>query len=580
MYITKIEIEHFRGVTGHLTLNLGASVNGRLPILLLHGDNGTGKSSIVDALEFCLQGRLNRQKGFTQPEVPLLLSIGAKSGYTSVEFDNGRIEKRNFFIEENKGLSVKPAGNLPEFRISPIILRRADILSFWDTAEHQRQIVFADFILSASHQGELNEFNQGRINELERRQAAIKTERQRFIAEIAVFLNISTVEIPLEIQSFLKFIKDNVYSGLTQQDRQNVRDKGNFIKNIPKQIVEAYKNVEKLTRELMQVRTLLKQVANAKPPARFNAVRDLLIAAEKELTAAFQVISPFGTQVEQLKILSGNIGKVDLDISVILVGDKTINPRRVFSEANRDLLALLVFLTIIYESGMRGQNKFLILDDVFQSVDAGIRLRVAEYIFKKFVDWQLVVTTHDRLWHQQLRELSRSHNKPLYDYTVLRWDSSVGPIIAGATDDPRSRLKKSIQEGDSISICAHGGLLLELLCQEMTINLAVSIPRRAGDKYTLGDMWPGLFKVLKRSSLKLFAEEVERWSLLRNLAGAHYNAWAQNVSLTEAIGFGSSVLNLLDATKCNKCSNFIQISNKTQGLACKCGHLAVSDYKP
>lgn len=580
MVITKIIINGFRGVRTELTLNTGESTNGRTPVLLLHGDNGTGKSSIVDAFEFCLQSRLHRRGGLSNPETPYSLALGVNSGFIKVDFEDGSSAERKIEINPKSGnIHATPSQPYEDYKIAPIVLRRSDILLFWDTPEHQRQTVFTDISLNSNATQAPEEFQNERLTEFEKERTKLKDERRRNADKLAHTLGISAAEINFATNELAKLIKEHVYGGMSQQQRQEARQRGVKVKNVSQEALGYAKRIEELSAPIMNLSGRIKNLSKNVGNPRLQAVKNLLKSAELELTTAFKEISTSSALIDKVEIKTGNIGSVDLSIVVNTIDGYQVNPKRIFSEANRDLLAFLVFLTIIHEAGRRGQNKILILDDVFQSVDAGIRLRIAEYVFKRFADWQVIITTHDRLWHQQLRLLVHRNGRQLIDQTVLRWEPSVGPIIIGATSDAEARLKKALHEGDTIGVCANGGLLLELLCQELTVNLATSVTRRPGDQYTLGDMWPSLSKALKRSSLKIQAENIDRWSSLRNLVGAHYNAWAQNVSLIEANGFGNAVLALIDATKCEFCSSFLSTSQKWMGLQCKCGKLVVTDYK-
>jgi len=115
-------------------------------------------------------------------------------------------------------------------------------------------------------------------------------------------------------------------------------------------------------------------------------------------------------------------------------------------------------------------------------------------------------------------------------------------------------------------------------CDKLSWTLPISITRRKEDKYTLGDLWPGIYKILKKTNVKAVAEEVDKWLHLRNIAGAHYNEWARSVSLEEAKLFAESVIQLFWHVKCNSCFRWIE-STGGQGKhwSCRCNKLNISN---
>jgi len=66
--LTSITIKDFRSINGSITVPLDA------PIVLIHGVNGAGKSSVLSALELALTGRVES----------LSRSEGASSGIWSI----------------------------------------------------------------------------------------------------------------------------------------------------------------------------------------------------------------------------------------------------------------------------------------------------------------------------------------------------------------------------------------------------------------------------------------------------------------------------------------------------------------
>jgi DNA repair exonuclease SbcCD ATPase subunit len=58
--IKTLHISCFRGIPTDVEISFTAASGSASSILLL-GDNGAGKSSVADALEFCLRGKVSRR---------------------------------------------------------------------------------------------------------------------------------------------------------------------------------------------------------------------------------------------------------------------------------------------------------------------------------------------------------------------------------------------------------------------------------------------------------------------------------------------------------------------------------------
>lgn len=106
------------------------------------GDNGSGKSSVVDALEFALQGRLQRSRAFTSPSNPSIINLSSGAEATvQVELDDGKVVNRRAWKNSNEEFQYV-GGAHPAFDLSPLVLRRLDVLQFWDTPDEQKQVLF------------------------------------------------------------------------------------------------------------------------------------------------------------------------------------------------------------------------------------------------------------------------------------------------------------------------------------------------------------------------------------------------------------------------------------------------------
>lgn len=174
----------------------------------------------------------------------------------------------------------------------------------------------------------------------------------------------------------------------------------------------------------------------------------------------------------------------------------------------------------------------LILDDICQSVDGPVRVSTMEYIVQEFPEWQLILTAHDRLWREQLRALLRG--KEISSFEITSWTLEHGPEVRPEKGDLSANLRWALDQAEPVAIAR----LLEQIADVLSWTMAVRVQRRRGDLYTLDNLWNPVRKKLERTTAAEAAASINRFLHLRNVLGAHANAWAESVSLSEAKEFG------------------------------------------
>ena len=129
--VNELEVCGFRGISSRLLVDFRPPGSDAAS-MMISGDNGTGKSSIVDALEFALQGRLLRNR--------LIRALSASSGscWTEVRFSDGTTLRR----EANDSPGVPH----PDYGVSPFVIRRADIEEFWSMPPRLRLRAFRQYL--------------------------------------------------------------------------------------------------------------------------------------------------------------------------------------------------------------------------------------------------------------------------------------------------------------------------------------------------------------------------------------------------------------------------------------------------
>lgn len=256
--------------------------------------------------------------------------------------------------------------------------------------------------------------------------------------------------------------------------------------------------------------------------------------------------------------------------------------RAYYSDAHLDTLGLSIFLALRrwYRREEPGFD-LLILDDVLTSVDIHHVVRLSELLLREFSDYQILLTTHDRIWFEHLRDIQarcRVANN-FVNKIIHKWTLEEGPDIR-EPEDERQDLEHVISEGSGEDIAVMAGRLLEHILQEMRYSLRISVQAKRGELYEIGDLWPAFHAAIKKNYTTLYARARRtldsldvRWPV-RNWIGAHRNNWARNVPRNTAVEFAGAVRDLFDLVFCASCRRFVEPSPTPLGqLACRCGEI-------
>jgi recombinational DNA repair ATPase RecF len=260
---------------------------------------------------------------------------------------------------------------------------------------------------------------------------------------------------------------------------------------------------------------------------------------------------------------------------------ETADPRGYYSDAHLDTLGISIFLAL--RRWYRDQYPsfdLLILDDVLSSIDSSHAVRLAEVLLTQFSDYQILLTTHDRLWFEHLRDIQARCGvaQNFVNKSIYGWDIAEGPDLREPFDEHR-HLVELVKTGQPYEMASTAGRLLEHILQEMRYSLRLSVPAKPGERYEIGDLWPPFYRETKKNYRSLYTRVQSaldaldvRWPL-RNWIGAHFNDWAQNAPKSLAQEFAQSVLQLFDAVFCPDCRRFVTPSTTPLGqLACRKGH--------
>jgi len=388
-------------------------------------------------------------------------------------------------------------------------------------------------------------------------------------------LNIDIKEIPFTRKELNELVRNKIYKGFSKNKIESIGIKIKINEKavlLSENVIEAVEAYRQLKSEIHKYS--ISAHTSTFPKHLLNQLNNFLGKVSDRLSLSFLQISPLKF-IERIEIEYSNKNVLALLVSLVLKNNAKCSPNEILSEANLDLLALLFFLAFIQESAERGQSKLLILDDVLQSIDSTIRVNFLSFLLKNFSDWQFIITAHDKLWQRQLNDLMNLYGHQFSNLGIVDWSFEDGPIVQSQSAGRDEALNNAIALNDLIGICSQSGILLDQICDGLSKSLNSTIKRKVDDKYTLGDLIPGIIKLLKKTELKENVEDVAKWLHLRNLIGAHFNEWALALSLEEAKQFANSVKVFFNKVNCVKCSTWLINNTNHSYYSCKCGAILI-----
>ncbi|MEY9935420.1 energy-coupling factor transporter ATP-binding protein EcfA2 [Catenulispora sp. GP43] len=567
--LCSITLSGFRGTPAPQMLTFATRKGGPTSTIIF-GENGTGKSSIVDAIEFALQGRIGRSFDLESPHGPAARNwtvADSEPCWAEAQLSNGVTVHREAH-KDASGVTAVPADVRPGFRLAPLTIKRADILRFLDTEAMNRGAVLLDYFPAYADAMAARPEQESR--RLRSEMARLFTFRAGLAEELAPLLG-EDPETLADRSGFDQAVRQHVIGTETPEAfavRDGWQDLEPRLNTLIRLLYRTHVDLKAVKKRLENMQMPL----NPEPTRSQRAgIETVLDGVGREISLRFKEIAT-RTPVEEISVVFGKAGPLALDMVVELTTGQKAQPHHVLSEANLDLLALLFFASVAQQAALHGQAKILILDDVFQSIDAEIRRGFLEYLLIEFNDWQLIITTHDRRWHKQLEEMFREFGLGFISQHIRGWDSKRGPQLDQPGVDTLTRnVMAALGSGDPKHIASTAAILLESVCDSLTKNLQLSLPRK--DWYTLADLWPPVRQRFANGVAAPAVSALPLFGSIRNQT-VHADPLGQDLTLPEAVDYADAVMRFYNALRCPSCHGLVNKEKK--GVpTCGCGKLAL-----
>jgi hypothetical protein len=315
---------------------------------------------------------------------------------------------------------------------------------------------------------------------------------------------------------------------------------------------------------------------------------------EKDFSGFYRAINQEdeATFTAKLTPTEGNLG---LDVNFYERG--LFPPAAYHSEGHQDGMGVCLYLALMKR--LFGKRfTFALLDDVVMSVDAGHRYQFCKLLKTQFPDTQFIITTHDRLWAEQMKSAGLVTGKT--SVAFHSWTIDTGPLVESSVEiweEIANALAKGKVEAAAAALRRH----LEYVSRHLADQLGAAPQFRADGNYELGDLLPSVLKrakellgkasdaaqswgnqeekddVAKRKdalSKAAGASNVEQWAVNK---AVHYNEWA-NFGKKDFEPVVAAFKELLECFRCAKCESWLYSTPRANSdtLRCACNVTSIN----
>jgi hypothetical protein len=291
--------------------------------------------------------------------------------------------------------------------------------------------------------------------------------------------------------------------------------------------------------------------------------------------------------------LTASEGKLDFGVNFY---DRGLFPPGAFhSEGHQDGMGVCLYLALMKRL-FGDAFQFAMLDDVVMSVDTDHRYEFCKLLKAEFPNTQFIITTHDRLWAEQMRSAGLVTAKT--SLAFHGWSIDTGPLVESNEDiwaDIEAPLAKGKAEIAAASLRRH----LEYVSRLLADQLGASVQFRADGNFELGDLLPNVLSrvdslygraasaaqswgnlelrdaiAARRAALSKakMASNVEQWAVNKAL---HYNEWA-NFGRKDFEPVVAAFKELLSFLRCPKCASWLHViprGSHPEALRCGCADM-------
>lgn len=471
MKITRISLRDFRGFPGpdSSTFNLEQGRN-----LLLYGENGSGKSSLFEALK----GVFNHRAPATFGDGHANVFTPADDGFVSLDLFNANPDEYRWEQGE------VPSGDTAQTQFLDIA-RRAVFLDY-------RELLKAHFI---------------------HREADCINLFDLLVESLLANVDFGDGE---PLSNHWNHLQDHAGESPPREDDDDDGD------GEPPTRYEVISEAAKSFRD--QLNGLL-HTATERQPSLTETANALLRQLDPNLRIELRV-GEFLCPDEENFRWETRFSRREVLLEVTYAGHTPAHPGHFLNEARLTAIALSIFLAgakLNRPAAANGETlRLLVLDDVLIGLDLAHRLPLLKLLGREFSDWQVFVFTHDLTWFEMASQQVEENQWTIYELFCERRPSEPfeRPVLRrGGVQGFLKRAKDHLQAGEKRAAAVYARAAFEEKIRKYCSDKSIALPFRSNPSQIDGDTFLGAIerRIKSLGQWKLFGDQFHRLRMVRKV---------------------------------------------------------------
>jgi DNA repair exonuclease SbcCD ATPase subunit len=345
---------------------------------------------------------------------------------------------------------------------------------------------------------------------------------------------------------------------LIEQARSKVKD----ISDISSEL-KVYQKYYELAKKIYSTFSATKKVK----------IQEVYNAIQKDMQNFYSILHP-NEPHKNIEIVVALGRRASTEMKIESFGRKGEDPRALTSEGHLDSLGLCIFLAFVKKFNV--DCSLIVLDDVVTTIDASHRENICKLLIEKFREKQLIITTHDGIWYEQLRASHQAHGVEgnFKNLVIIGWNVDTGPIVR-PYKARWERIQEKTAAGDKSGAGNEARQYLEWILETICEALQIPVPFKSSGRYEVRELlMPAKKRVDSLIKENTFKAEISKTfqnldstMIMGNLL-SHNNILVENVSIEEVKGFCDSVRKLHNIFLCPECGHFVSYYRDLKIIRC------------